>query len=276
MPLAHLAETDLFYETRGDAGDPVVLVHGSLVDRSVWARLIPLLSQSVTVLTYDRRGFGASPSGATSRPVKTDVADLAHLLEALDLFPVHLITHSYGGSVAFRLASERPELVRSLSIHEPPLLGLLADQASTATEGHRLLDEVSTICDQVRDGKSVEAAREVVEVFSTEPGAWERLPPSTREEFAGRMNRWREEYSDPDSLRLPPGLLSELMLPILLTSGSESPRFLTDIRHVLTAQLPNVTELQLPGAGHAPHVTHPSEYAGLLLSFLLERNVPTH
>jgi pimeloyl-ACP methyl ester carboxylesterase len=276
MPIAHVRGVDLFYETAGHSGDPVVLVHGSLVDHTAWARVVPLLSDALTVLVYDRRGFGRSTLGPRQRPVATDVADLAGLLEAVDLLPVHVVTYSYGGAVALRLAADRPELVRSIAIHEPPLFGMLIDQPATAAEGERFLRGISEIRDLVARREVAEAARQVVEVFSLAPGAWERLPPNVRAEFAARMDRWVEEYTDPDSLRPPSAALPELLLPVLLTGGAESPSFLREIRGALARELPNVTEVDLPGVGHAPHLTHPVDYAGLLLSFLMERNVPSH
>jgi pimeloyl-ACP methyl ester carboxylesterase len=276
VPIAHVRGADLFYEVSGTDGDPTVLVHGSLVDHTAWDRMIPLLSQSLTVLAYDRRGFGRSTLGPRERPVQTDADDLAALLEALDLLPVHVIAHSYSGPVALRLAAERPELVRSVSIHEAPIFGLLTDQPSSAAEVPPMLAGIDEICALVRRGDRESAARSVVEFFSLVPGAWSRLPSEVRTAFAARMDRWSEEYSDPDSIRLPPGELAELLLPVLLTSGGQSPPFLRQIRASLAQQLTNVVELDIPAAGHAPYITHPAEYAGVLLSFLLERNVPPH
>jgi len=276
VSIAHVPDADLFYEVSGTGGDPAVLIHGSLVDHTAWDRVVPILAQSLTVLEYDRRGYGRSTPGPKERPVATDAADLAALLETLDLLPVHVIAHSYGGPVALRLAAQRPELVRSVSIHEAPLFGLLADQPSTAEIGRLFLEGIDQICELVRRGETTLAARTVVEVFSPVPGAWDRLPTSVRSEFAGRMDRWVEEYRDPDSVRPVPSELAEVLLPVLLTVGSQSPSFLGEIRTALAGLLPNVTELDVPGAGHAPHVTHPASYAGILLSFLLERNVPSH
>jgi pimeloyl-ACP methyl ester carboxylesterase len=276
MPIARLRDAELFYDVAGSGGDPAVLIHGSLVDHTAWDRVVPILAQSLTVLEYDRRGYGRSSPGPKERPVETDAADLAALLETLDLLPVHVIAHSYGGPVALRLAAQRPELVRSVSIHEAPLFGLLADQPSTADIGRLFFEGIDQICDLVHRGETMLAARTVVEVFSPVPGAWDRLPASVRSEFAGRMDRWVEEYRDPDSVRPVPSELAEVLLPVLLTSGSQSPPFLGEIRTALARLLPNVTELDVPGAGHAPHVTHPASYAGILLSFLLERNVPSH
>ena len=50
--------TRLFYELSG-SGDPLVLVHGSWVDHKDWQLVVPSLTKSFRVLTYDP---GATPS----------------------------------------------------------------------------------------------------------------------------------------------------------------------------------------------------------------------
>jgi pimeloyl-ACP methyl ester carboxylesterase len=115
---------DLYCEQRG-TGDPVVLVHGAWTDHHTWDRIGPVLARSFLVLTYDRRGHSRSVRPAGQGSIREDVADLAALLERFHLAPAHVVGNSFGGSIALRLASERPDLFRSLSVHEPPLRGLL-------------------------------------------------------------------------------------------------------------------------------------------------------
>ena len=274
MPTVEVRGIQLYYEQHGTRGDPTVLLHGSLVDSSTWARVVPGLARGLTVLTYDRRGYGRSTLGPRSSPVATDTEDLAALLEATDFYPVHLVGHSYGAVVALRLATERPELVRSLSLHEPPFFGLLLDRPEAAAYGELFRTTTAALREQVHRGDRAGAARTVVEVFSATPGAWDRLPESVRASFASSMDRWAEEYGDPDALRPRPGTLRETLVPTLLTVGSESPAFLRMIEEVLAHELANPTIREIPKSGHAPHVTSPDLYVGLLLSFLLERNVP--
>jgi len=274
VPTVALRGVEIYYEPHGTRGDPTVLVHGSLTDSSSWARVLPGLARGVSALAYDRRGYGRSTPGPRSTPVRTDAEDLAALLETTDFYPVHLVGHSYGAVVATCLAAERPELVRSLSLHEPPYFGLLADRPATAELGRRFLASVDAICGMVAAGDRIGAARTVVDAFSLRPGAWDRLPEEVRRTAAATMDRWVEEYRDPGALRPAPASLREILVPVLLTVGAESPGFLGEIQHALAAELPNATERTIPGAGHAPQVTHPDTYVGILLAFLLERNVP--
>ncbi len=139
MPFATVDQRALYYEVHGADGDPTVLVHGSFVDHQSWDLVVPGLSQALQVVAYDRRGHGRSAPGPRLHPVADDAADLAGILESANLFPAHVIAHSYGGAVAIHLAIHRPELVRSLAVHEPPFLGLLAENPATAVEAELLI-----------------------------------------------------------------------------------------------------------------------------------------
>ncbi len=274
MPIIERGDVRLYYERHATEAEPVVLVHGSWVDHRTWDGIVGALSQGLDVLTYDRRGHGASTGPLRQQPVRDDAEDLAGLLEAIDLHPVHVVGHSYGGAVAFRLARERPEMVRSLAVHEPPFAGLLEADPATAEEAARLLSEVRRLQERVRAGDAESAARGLVDAFSLRPGAWDRMPPEAQAMFLRNAERWSEELDDPDAFRPERAGLHDLLLPVLLTSGDLSPPVVQRVNRQLAEVLRNVTVRRLPEAGHVPHLTAPAQYVGLLVTFLLERNVP--
>src|SRR6266542_1613094 len=75
----------LYYEDHGQ-GAPVVLVHGYLLDGHSWEKQeAALLAAGHRVITYDRRGFGASSRPSVGYDYDTLAADLAALLDTLDL-----------------------------------------------------------------------------------------------------------------------------------------------------------------------------------------------
>src|SRR5438445_7496117 len=75
----------LYYEDHG-SGPPVVLVHGYLLDGRSWEKQeAALLAAGHRVITYDRRGFGASSRPSVGYDYDTLAADLAALLDQLDL-----------------------------------------------------------------------------------------------------------------------------------------------------------------------------------------------
>jgi len=275
MPTVSIRGSELHYELHGTSGDPTLLLHGSLVDHHCWDALVAPLSQNLQVVAYDRRGYGQSTGPTRAHPVRDDAADLAGLLEEIDLYPAHVIAHSYGGAVGFRLATDRPEMVRSLAVHETPFVGLLEDDPENAAEARRLLLGIRMVQDRIHAGDVPGAVREIVNSFSTDGGAWSRLRPPTQEQFLRNAPRWSEEFDDPDAIRPEGRGLADLLIPVMLTSGERSPLFLRRVNAALARSLRNVTLLTIPDAGHVPHLTAPQQYAGLLLSFLLERNVPT-
>lgn len=273
MPTASLPHASIRYDVSG-TGDPTVLIHGSLVDRSTWEAVRPGLAQSLRVLVYDRRGHGESTGALRSRAVRDDVTDLAGLLDALDLFPVHVIAHSYAGAIALRLAADRPEMVRSLSLHEPPFIGLLKDDPATAPEAERIESAMRGMESLARTGHPELAAREIVDSFSVEPGAWDRLPPGVQRGILRHVDRWAEELDDPEASRPDPAVLAELLIPVLVTTGERSPPTMQRISARLAERLRNATLRTIPGAGHVPHLTDPDQFIALVHGFLVERNVP--
>src|SRR5208282_738185 len=99
------AGIQIHYEDHG-AGQPVVLIHGYPLSGRAWDRQVPaLLEAGYRVITYDRRGFGASSQPATGYDYDTFAAHLHALLEHLDLRDVVLAGHSMGtGEVTRYLA----------------------------------------------------------------------------------------------------------------------------------------------------------------------------
>lgn len=60
MPTTIANGVRLFYELTGDAGPPLVLVHGSWGNHISWDFVVPALAQRFRVVVYDRRGHGQS------------------------------------------------------------------------------------------------------------------------------------------------------------------------------------------------------------------------
>lgn len=273
MPVAPLPNASIRYDVSG-RGDPTVLVHGSLVDRRTWEPVRSGLAQTLTVLVYDRRGHGESTGAIRTHPVRDDATDLAELLDSVDMFPVHVIAHSYACAVALRLAADRPEMVRSLTFHEPPFIALLEDDPATAPEADRIWTAMKGIDSLARTGRREAAAREIVDSFSVEPGAWDRLRPEVQHGLLRHVDRWAEELEDPEASRPDPAVLSELLIPVLVTTGERSPPQLKRITARLAERLRNSTFRTIPGVGHVPHLSDPDQFIALVHGFLVERNVP--
>jgi len=100
------SDIEIHYEDHGD-GQPVVLIHGYPLSGRGWDKQVPaLLAAGHRVITYDRRGFGQSSQPTTGYDYETFAADLAALVEHLDLREAVLVGHSMGtGEVTRYLAT---------------------------------------------------------------------------------------------------------------------------------------------------------------------------
>jgi len=129
MPNEDINGVSIYLEEYG-SGDPLVLVHGSWTDHMEWPFTVPGFAQRFRVVIYDRRGHSPRASVPTQGSVHEDVADLAAIIERAGA-PAHVLGNSMGASVSLRLAAARPELLRTLSVHEPPLFDILRDDPKT-------------------------------------------------------------------------------------------------------------------------------------------------
>jgi non-heme chloroperoxidase len=121
---------DLYYEDHG-SGTPVILIHGYPLSGRAWDRQVPpLLAAGHRVITYDRRGAGASSQPAAGYDWDTFAADLATLISTLGLDRVTLVGHSMGtGEVTRYLSTYGPAKIdRAVLIGPiPPYLSQAPD-----------------------------------------------------------------------------------------------------------------------------------------------------
>ena len=96
---------ELHYTDHGE-GQPVVLIHGWALSSRAWEAQVPALVEAgYRVITYDRRGFGQSSQPWHGYEFDTFTADLAALLDQLDLRGAVLIGFSMGGGEVVRYLS---------------------------------------------------------------------------------------------------------------------------------------------------------------------------
>lgn len=260
-------ETTLHHEIAGD-GEPLVLVHGSWGDSTTWGLVEPSLTEMFRVVTYDRRGHGQSGGPPTEGTVHDDVSDLAALIEQLDLGPANVCGSSYGTNIALRLAIERPDLVRRVAGHEPPLLAVLADQVEHANIYDRTTASMEAVRQHLASGDNARGAELFVDEVAIGHGMWELLPPEMQDAFEAHGPTFLGELHDPDALAIDVGALAAVPMPLLLTDGDASPPMFAPIIAVLAASLPNALWHTFTGAGHVPHFTHPDDYVATMTEFL--------
>ncbi|GAC1639220.1 MAG: hypothetical protein NVS4B2_28630 [Chloroflexota bacterium] len=237
--------------------------------------MVPLLTESFRVLTYDRRGHSQSEPPTGEGTLTQDVSDLGALIRHLNFAPALIVGNSFGGIVTLHLAAQQPDLFQGLSVHEPPLLGLLAGDPTHDPMLNEVNRRIEVVLDLIRQGDTTGAAERFVETVAVGPGGWTQLPPSLRQTFIENASTFLDESLDPAWLTLDLEELSRFTRPVLLTQGDQSPPFFLAIVSKIKEAVPQANVRTLAGASHIPHTSHPHELVETLLAFARQPSMTT-
>lgn len=120
------------------AGEAVVLLHGFPQDQTAWSQVAPLLQEAgYRTLALGMRGAsrGARPKEVGQYRTAEHVNDVLGLLDAAGLGQPHIVGHDWGGYVAWALACEHPERVRSLTAVSTPHPAAIKRAVLRSTQG---------------------------------------------------------------------------------------------------------------------------------------------
>ncbi|HEV2787126.1 MAG TPA: alpha/beta hydrolase [Solirubrobacteraceae bacterium] len=105
--------TTLHWESSG-TGEPVLMIMGLGLSGGAWWRTVPVLAQSLRLITYDHRGVGRSRARVHSYTTEAMADDAVSVLDAAGVERAHVYGFSLGGMVAQQLALRHPGRVHSL------------------------------------------------------------------------------------------------------------------------------------------------------------------
>jgi pimeloyl-ACP methyl ester carboxylesterase len=254
----------LYWEQHG-SGAPVVFVHGSWGDHHNWDAVVPGFARSFRAITYDRRGHSQSERPPSQGSLDEDVADLAALIATSDLAPAHVIGNSGGAIVTLKLAASRPDLLRSVVVHEPPLIGIIQDSPMMPAVRGR----IGAVVELLRAGDMEAGARLFVETIAFGPGMWEQLPADIRQTFIFNAPTFLDESNEPESaMSVDLDRLGALTQPTLISQGDQSAPFFGVVMDRLAAAMPTARRHVFHGAGHVPHLTATDQYVKVVSEFL--------
>lgn len=244
-----------FSRTWGEGGETALLLHCTLAHSGAWQGVAKALSNNYCLVAPDLLGHGRTPDGDRAGDYHDQVT--AQALAYLPETPTHVVGHSFGASVALRLAIEHPDRVRSLTLIEPVLFA-----AAPASDGQKLHSKALADMVPLMEAGEMEAA---TRLFLSEWGsgvAFDDMPASQARYMVERI--WIVAASHNalhhDSARLLPRL-SEVKCPVLLIEGGASPAVIGDIQSALAEGLAQSTRCNVEGAGHMVPITHPTEVA---------------
>ena len=94
------------------ASAPSLLLHHGLAStQRIWDLMLPRLTRSFRVVTYDARGHGRSAKPSSGYGIDRTVADARAVIRAASLRRPVVVGHSWGGSVVLELAACAPRSV---------------------------------------------------------------------------------------------------------------------------------------------------------------------
>jgi esterase len=251
-----------------DGGKPLVCVHGTLGDFRTWYPVLGPLSKSRRVISISLRHFFPEHWDGVGDDylMAQHVADVIGFIEALKAGPVDLIGHSRGGHIGFRVAEQRPDLLRRLVLAEPggdrDATLNPADAAAAPPVGARIPAAV----EKLRSG-DIDGALETMVDGIDGDSAWRRLPAAAKAQLRdnaftliGQLGENRKPFSR--------SAAESIRTPTLLIGGGDTKGSLSAIWRVLAAHIPGAKAAEIPGARHWMFDQAPQEFSKVVLEFL--------
>ncbi|MGV1049203.1 MAG: alpha/beta fold hydrolase [Solirubrobacterales bacterium] len=244
----------------GGEGPAALLLHGLAGHAGEWEQTASWLSQSHRVLALDCRGHGRSERRPEDVSRAAMVADVAFVVERLDLAPVLLVGQSLGGQLALLVASRHPRLVRALVVAE-------ASPAGGAEAAEAVASEVEA--QLARWPASYSSREEAVAFFggpSTRAEAWAsgleerdgRLYPAFDADVMVRMlseaigdEHWEE--------------WRRIQCPALVVRAGGGDVPAAEAQSMV--ELPDAQLVELDDAGHELHLEQPHAWRRAILGF---------
>lgn len=239
-------------------GPAVVFLHGWALDQRMWRPQYALAKAGYQLITFDRRGFGAS---SAPPDLGRELDDISRVLDAMELDRVALVGMSQGGRVALRYALANPERLTHLVLQGAPIDGFPtlppATEAVPVAMFRELLKDgrVSAFQDAWLNHDLLRYDRSVA------PDVIAQLVTG----YAGRD--LLEGVPDSYALNVFEGL-SDLHMPSLYVTGEHDTSWLKTVATSFASSVPNGHACFIPGAGHMCNVSVPKRYNSVLLDFL--------
>ncbi len=235
----------------------VVALHCSLGSGRQWAKLAEELRRNYLVITPDISGYGTNTC-ALELPLTLaeEVRCLSgHLNDATG--PIHLIGHSYGGAIAFKIATASPfaHRIRSLTLIEPVLPTLLRENKADRRLHDRFEQLSLEISADLWNGSILEAIDKFTE-FWNGSGPREPLAANARLRMIERAEKLAFDFSAALAEENVSAAAVGLRMPTLLFSGGLSPYLTQRITGRLASIIGNAQMRHLPAAGHMLPLTH--------------------
>jgi len=252
----------LYYEQMGK-GDPVVLLHGGLLDCRMWDPQFEVLAGSYRVIRYDARNHGRS-EGVPG--VFTQSDDLAELLDRLDIPRAAFVGLSLGGRTLLDFAIAHPDRVSALVLASPGAGGYRFTSAAYRENSERMREAfrqgdlpggVEYFQRSWTDGPSRAPADVDAEVRE-----------KVRSMALATVQNWNSDSVSNDLEPPAIGRLAEIRAPTLVVVGDLDMPGILEIAHAIETEVPGAELVVLPGAAHMVNLEQPERFNEVVSEFL--------
>ena len=290
LKTAELAGAECAYLERG-SGQPVVFVHGSISDLTIWGPQLGPVGESYRAIAYSRRYAWPNedlPSGEKDM-MQPHVDDLLAFLRAVDAYPAHLVGNSWGAFICLRASMQEPAAVRSLVLEEPPLVPLITSAPPSPPQIVKSLlrHPMVTVAALRFAAGTVAPVTKLIKAGEVEPSitrfgrgvlgkqAFDALPQELRAHMrANASTHVGQALADGGFEPITEPEIASVTAPALVITGANSPAIFRRLAELLASLLPNSRTLDVPAASHVMHVENPTAVNDALLRFLA--NVANH
>lgn len=247
------------------SGTAVVLLHPGVADRRCWAPTVLALAPHYRVISYDRRGFGETAYAAEPHDPR---ADLAALLDALEIERAVLVGNSRGGRVATEFTLALPQRVAALVLVGTAMRGA-PDPVLTPD-----VQELSDRLDDLERSGDVDASNALeARIWLDGPSRPEGSVGGAARELFLQMNRRvltaadaGPEFEPDDGGAWP--RLGEIDVPVLCAVGSHDLPYVIERSRRIAELVPGAQYAELPGSAHLPQLDDPEAFNEVLRGFL--------
>ena len=254
-------------------GDPVVFVHGALGDYRIWGAQMDTFAKKHRVIAYSRRFAYPNKqmiNDSADLKVIANSKDLSEILKVLNLGPAHLVGHSYGAFTALLTTIDHPDMVRSLTLGEAPVISLLQNVPGGDTILNNFITKAFVpAAEAFKNNKDEKAVDIFVGSVIGDSLFFSKLSQENRDMMMANTPELKGVLFSKDVF--PPITcddLKKIKVPVLLLTGDRSPLFFTSIASELDRCLSNKKSVTLPNSSHGLEFENPVEFNKIVLGFI--------
>jgi pimeloyl-ACP methyl ester carboxylesterase len=251
--------TIIAYDVAG-SGPTAVIVDGALTTRSAGSKpeLVRLLSQHLTVYSYDRRGRGDS-GDSPAYAVDREIEDIEALIVSAG-GTARLYGHSSGAALAFEAALKLGDKVKALAMYEAPY----NDDAEAQKSWKEYRSQLADLLNVGRGGDAVALFMKLVGMPAEQISGMRNAPAWPTFEALGPTLAYDHIGVMGETAAVPIARAAQLAIPVLVMSGSASYPFMSQTARALSKAFPNGRLQALAGQTHD---VNPETLSPVLASF---------